>query len=167
MKMLKHRIQMVINGSTHEVEVQSGEFLSDVLRDRFYLTGTKESCGIGDCGSCTVIMDGVTVASCLTLAVEADGTEIVTIEGIAPGDGVLHTIQKKFSEYGAVQCGFCTPGMIISAKALLDRNPAPSEKEIKDAISGNLCRCTGYIKIIEAIYEAANDLKQGGDRNNG
>jgi carbon-monoxide dehydrogenase small subunit len=166
MKMLIHRIRMNINGSIHEVEVQSGEFLSEVLRDKLYLTGTKESCGIGDCGSCTVIMNGVTVASCLTLAVEADGTEIVTIEGIAPGEGELHPIQSKFSDSGAIQCGFCTPGMIVSAKALLDRNPTPSEEEIKDAISGNLCRCTGYIKIIEAISQAANVLKQGGDRNN-
>jgi carbon-monoxide dehydrogenase small subunit len=105
-------------------------------------------------------MEGVTVTSCLTLAVEADGKEIVTIEGVAPGNGDLHPIQKKFSETGAIQCGFCTPGMIMSAKALLDRNPAPSEEDIKDAIGGNLCRCTGYIKIIEAIAGAAGDLTQ-------
>jgi len=151
---------MTINGNRHEVGVQSKEFLSEVLRDKLYLTGTKESCGMGDCGSCTVMMDGVTVASCITLAVEADGKEIVTIEGIAPGEGELHPIQKKLSECGAIQCGFCSPGMIISAKALLARNPTPSEQEIMDAISGNLCRCTGYVKIIEAISKAANDLKR-------
>ncbi len=158
--MLTHRIHLIVNETRYEVEVESNEFLSDVLRDKLHLTGTKESCGMGDCGACTVIMEGVTVTSCLTLAVEADGKEIVTIEGVAPGNGDLHPIQKKFSETGAIQCGFCTPGMIMSAKALLDRNPAPSEEDIKDAIGGNLCRCTGYIKIIEAIAGAAGDLKQ-------
>jgi carbon-monoxide dehydrogenase small subunit len=158
--MLTHHIHLIVNETRYEVEVESNEFLSDVLRDKLHLTGTKESCGMGDCGTCTVIMEGVTVTSCLTLAVEADGKEIVTIEGVAPGNGELHPIQKKFSETGAIQCGFCTPGMIMSAKALLDRNPAPSEEDIKDAIGGNLCRCTGYIKIIEAIAGAANDLTQ-------
>ncbi len=158
--MLTHRIHLIVNETGYEVEVESNEFLSDVLRDKLHLTGTKESCGMGDCGACTVIMEGVTVTSCLTLAVEADGKEIVTIEGVAPGNGDLHPIQKKFSETGAIQCGFCTPGMIMSAKALLDRNPAPSEEDIKDAIGGNLCRCTGYIKIIEAIAGAAGDLTQ-------
>ena len=158
--MLTHRIQLIVNDDRYEVEVESREFLSDVLRDRLFLTGTKESCGIGDCGSCTVLMDGEAVASCLTLAVEAHGKEIVTIEGIALGQGELHPLQEKFSESGAIQCGFCTPGMIISAKALLDRNPAPSQGEIKDAISGNLCRCTGYTKIIEAISAASDDQGQ-------
>jgi len=158
--MLTHCIHLIVNETKYEVEVESKEFLSDVLRDKLHLTGTKESCGMGDCGACTVIMDGVTVTSCLILAVEADGKEIVTVEGIAPGNGELHSIQKKFSEFGAIQCGFCTPGMIMSAKALLDRNQTPSEAEIKDAIGGNLCRCTGYIKIIRAIAGAAEDLKQ-------
>ncbi len=157
--MLTHKIQLKVNGSTYDVEVESKAFLSEILRGKLFLKGTKESCGLGDCGSCTVIMDGLPVTSCLTLAVEAESKEIVTIEGIASEAGELHPIQKKFSECGAVQCGFCTPGMIISAKGLLDRNPFPSEEEIKDAISGNICRCTGYSKIIEAISAASNDLK--------
>ena len=157
--MLTHKISLRVNGTCYEVEVESREFLSEVLRDRLFLTGTKESCGLGDCGSCTVIMDGIPVTSCLTLAVEAEGKEILTIEGMAPEVGELHSIQRKFSECGAVQCGFCTPGMIISAMALLDRNPSPSEEEIKDAISGNICRCTGYTKVIKAIASASNEMR--------
>ena len=157
--MLTHKIRLRVNGTRYEVEVESREFLSEVLRDRLFLTGTKESCGLGDCGSCTVIMDGIPVTSCLILAVEAEGKEIVTIEGIAPEVGELHPIQSKFSECGAVQSGFCTPGMIISAKALLDRNPSPSQEEIKDAISGNICRCTGYTKIIKAISAASDEMR--------
>ena len=153
--MLTHKIKLNVNGAMYDVEVESRELLSDVLRERLFLTGTKVSCGAGDCGSCTVLMDGLPVTSCLTLAVEAEGKEIVTIEEAAPEMGQLHPIQEKFSECGAVQCGFCTPGMIISAKALLDRNPSPSEEEIKEAIGGNICRCTGYAKIIEAIAAAA------------
>lgn len=160
--MRTHRIQLKVNGIDYEVEVESREFLSEVIRDKLFLTGTKESCGTGDCGSCTVIMDGVTVTSCLTLAAEADGKEITTIEGMAFENGELHPIQKAFSECGAVQCGFCTPGMILSAKALLDRNQFPAEEEIKEAISGNICRCTGYTKIIEAISSASDEMIREG-----
>jgi carbon-monoxide dehydrogenase small subunit len=157
--MLKHNIKLRVNGTEYAVEVESKEFLVDVLREKLFLTGTKESCGVGDCGSCTVIMNGRAVASCLTLAVEAQGKEILTVEGLAPEVDGLHVIQKNFSESGAIQCGFCTPGMVMSAKALLDRNASPSEEDIKEAISGNICRCTGYLKIIQAISAAADEMK--------
>ncbi|MBI4267338.1 MAG: (2Fe-2S)-binding protein, partial [Chloroflexi bacterium] len=128
--------------------------LLEVIRDKFQLTGTKESCSLGDCGACTVILDGKAVNSCLVLAVAARGKEVLTIEGLRNEAG-LHPIQKAFIEHGAVQCGFCTPGMILSAKALLDENPTPTENEVREAIAGNLCRCTGYVKIIEAILSCA------------
>ncbi|MBZ4653492.1 MAG: (2Fe-2S)-binding protein [Peptococcaceae bacterium] len=148
--MMKHRIRFTINGEVREMEVKSNQRLLDLIRNDLDLTGTKEGCAGGECGACTVLVDGKAINSCLMLAVEADGKEILTIEGLAEGM-VLDPIQESFVEHGALQCGFCIPGMIMSAKALLKKNPHPSEMEIREAISGNLCRCTGYEKIIEAI----------------
>lgn len=154
MSPLKHTANLIINGEPHEVVVESRETLLDVMREKLLLTGTKKGCDEGDCGACTVLMDGRPVNSCLVLAVEADGKEILTIEGLAHGSE-LHPLQEAFVKSGSVQCGYCTPGMIMSAKALLDENPDPTEEEIKQAIAGNLCRCTGYVKIIDAIKETA------------
>ena len=125
--------------------------LLDYLRDVLGLRGTKEACGRGECGACTVLIEGVAVNSCIFPAMEADGKAVTTIEGISDGDGNLHPVQQAFVEHGAIQCGFCTPGLVLSAKALLDENPQPSESEIRKAIAGNLCRCTGYVQIVEAI----------------
>jgi carbon-monoxide dehydrogenase small subunit len=151
---LKKLIQLKINGETAEVVVEPKTTLLHVLREDLGLTGTKEGCGIGDCGACTVLLDGKPVASCLTLAVEVRDREVLTIEGLSK-DGELHPLQRAFIDHFAVQCGFCTPGMILSAKALLDRNPHPVEEEVRQALSGNLCRCTGYVKIVEAVLAAA------------
>ena len=151
---MKQTIELRVNGETVNVEVKPNRTLLEVLREQLGLTGTKEGCGKGDCGYCTVLMEGEPVLSCLTLAIEAQGKNIVTIEGLAEGER-LHPIQQAFVDFGAIQCGFCTPSMILSAKSLLSRTPNPSEEEIKEAISGTLCRCTGYVKIIEAIHEAA------------
>jgi len=147
-------IELKINDEFHAVSVSPNETLLDVLRDKIGLTGTKKGCDTGQCGACTILLDGKPVPSCLMLAVDVKGREILTIEGLAQY-GTLHPLQEAFVNGGAVQCGYCTPGMILSAKALLDRNPHPDEQEIKEAISGNLCRCTGYVKIIEAIAAAA------------
>ena len=152
---LKQVIELTINGEVREVLVEPRTTLLHVLREDLGLTGTKESCNAGDCGACTVLIDHKPVASCLTLAIEAQGKEILTIEGL-DREGGLHPIQQAFIDHYAVQCGFCTPGMILSAKALLDRNPNPTEKEVREAISGNLCRCTGYVKIVEAVLAAAH-----------
>jgi carbon-monoxide dehydrogenase small subunit len=154
---MKHSIKMVVNGEDYELVVNPNELLIDVLRDRLDLTGTKEGCGTGDCGACTVLVDGKAINSCLTLAIEMNDKEIFTIEGMAPG-GKLNPIQEAFIDEGAVQCGFCTPGMILSAKALLQEKRLPSEDEIK-----NLCRCTGYKKIIQAIQTAS--LRLGKESN--
>ena len=145
---------MTVNNKKYELAVEPNQILADVLRGRLGLTGTKVGCVDGDCGSCTVIMDGKAVNSCLVLAVRADGRNILTIEGLETDQG-LHPLQQAFVDNGAVQCGFCTPGMILSAKALLDRNPNPDRSEIRTAISGNLCRCTGYQKIVEAIEQTS------------
>jgi carbon-monoxide dehydrogenase small subunit len=150
-------IQLRVNGELYEVAVHPHWTLLEVLREELDLTGAKKGCDAGDCGGCTVILDGKPVVSCLTLAVEADGRDILTIEGLAQ-NGQLHPIQNAFVEHGAIQCGFCTPGVIMSAKALLDENPNPTEEEVRQAIAGNLCRCTGYVKIVEAILAAS----QGG-----
>ena len=150
----KHAIELKINGDIHEVLVEPRTTLLHVLREDLALTGTKEGCNAGDCGACTVLMDHKPVASCLFLAIEAQGKEILTIEGLDQ-QGRLHPLQQAFIDYYAVQCGFCTPGMILSAKALLDKNPRPTEEETREAISGNLCRCTGYVKIVEAILAAS------------
>jgi len=147
-------LTMTVNGAEVTVEIEADELLVDVLRDRLGLIGTKVGCNEGECGACTVIMDGEPVLSCLTPALRAEGREITTIEGLSDGE-VLHPLQQAFVEHGAVQCGYCTPGFIMSAKALLDRNPHPSREEIKEAIAGNLCRCTGYVKIMEAIEAVA------------
>jgi carbon-monoxide dehydrogenase small subunit len=149
-------IQVNINGQTYSLSVRGNETLLDLLRDSIGLTGTKKGCDTGECGACTVLFNGEPVNSCLVLAIEADGQEITTIEGLAR-DGHLDPIQAAFVKEGAVQCGYCTPGMIISAKALLNRNPHPNEEEIKEAIAGNLCRCTGYVKIIKAIQSAVQN----------
>ena len=150
-------VRLIINGEVYEVLVKPNAILLDVLRDQLGLTGAKRGCETGDCGACTVIMDGKAVNACLVLAMKADGREILTIEGLADGPK-LHPIQEAFAEKGAVQCGFCTPGMVLSAKVLLDRNPNPTIEEIKTGLAGNLCRCTGYIKIIEAIQTAARKM---------
>ncbi|MEW5827179.1 MAG: (2Fe-2S)-binding protein [Candidatus Bipolaricaulota bacterium] len=146
-------IRLTVNGRLETASVPAGLTLLELLRDRFHLTGTKEGCGIGECGACTVLLDGLPVASCLVLAVEADGRTVETIEGEAIG-GELSKLQKAFLEAGAVQCGFCTPGMIMSARGLLRRNPRPSDDEIVEAMSGNLCRCTGYEAILDAVRRA-------------
>jgi len=147
---MKQVIELKVNGELYEVAIEPHRTLLEALREELGLTGAKEGCDVGDCGSCTVLIDGKAVHSCLMLAVEARGKDILTIEGIAK-EGELHPLQKSFVEKGAIQCGYCTPGMILTAKSLLDKNPKPTEEEVKQAISGNLCRCTGYVKIIEAI----------------
>ena len=146
----KKTIKVKVNGAEHTLTISPDRMLLDMLREDLGLTGTKRGCGNGECGACSVIMDGKLVNSCLVPAMKADGSEISTVEGLA-SEGDLHPIQEAFLEKGAVQCGFCTPGMLLAAKSLLDQNPHPSLEEIKTAISGNLCRCTGYTKIIEAI----------------
>jgi len=150
---MKKLINLKVNGEIYEVAVEPRKTLLDVIRDDLGLTGTKKGCDQGECGSCTVIFNGKTVNSCLVLAVEAEGKDVLTIEGLAKGTK-LHPIQEAFINHGAIQCGFCTPGMIMSAKVLLDKNPNPTEKEVRDAIGGNLCRCTGYVKTVEAILAA-------------
>jgi len=155
--MSKIMIELTINGKKRKVETTISTRLLDLIRDDLRLTGTKEGCGKGECGACTVIMNGELVASCLILAPQADGVVITTIEGVGD-DKCLDPLQEAFIETGAVQCGFCTPGMILAAKKLLEENPHPTEEEIKRGISGNLCRCTGYQKIIDAIKLAANRL---------
>jgi len=148
---LKKQIELRINGVKREILVAPSELLLNVLRDRFGLTGAKYGCGIGECGACTVLVDGKPTLACLSLAIGLDGSDIVTVEGIGQPDGRLHPIQKSFLEHGAVQCGFCTPGMIVMAKALVDDNPNPSEEEVRQHIQGNICRCTGYTQIVKAI----------------
>jgi len=147
-------IRFTVNGGECQILVKPWATLLDVLREELGLTGTKEGCGVGECGACTVLMDGDAVNACLVLAGEANGRSITTIEGLAKGD-VLHPIQQAFVEVGGMQCGFCTPGMILSTKALLDRNANPSEEEIRKALEGNFCRCTGYTKIIASVKAAA------------
>ena len=155
---MKQLTKLKVNGEYYEVEVEPRQLLLDVLRDNLGLTGTKKACDFGNCGSCTVLMDGKSVLSCLTLAIEAQDKDILTVEGLAK-NGQLHPLQQAFVDYGAIQCGFCTPGMLLSAKALLDENTEPTEAEIMEGLSGNLCRCTGYTKIIEAVKAAAQNIK--------
>lgn len=150
-------IKVNINDKYYDLKVKPNTLLLDLLRNELGLTGTKRGCDTGECGACTVIMDGLTVNSCMVLAAEVNGKNITTIEGLEKG-GQLHPIQESFMEEGAIQCGFCTPGMVLSAKALLDKNPDPTDEEIRVAISGNLCRCTGYTKIIKAIKSAAQKM---------
>jgi len=152
---MTHQIELIINGEHYELMVKANKTLLEVIRDDLELTGTKMGCGTGDCGACTVLLDNRPVNACLVLAVEARGKEIVTIEGLAQGE-TLHPLQQAFIDHGAVQCGFCTPGMILTAKALLDNNPNPTEPMIRRAIAGNICRCTGYTKIVKAIMAVAS-----------
>ena len=155
---MKKIVSLTVNGVLHEVAVEPRRTLADLLRYDLGLTGTKKGCGIGDCGACTVLLDGVATFSCLTLAVQADGCSVETVEGLAK-DGQLDRLQRAFVEQGGIQCGFCTPGMLMTATELLRRNPRPSEQDIRRAISGNLCRCTGYQKIVEAIQAASKEAK--------
>jgi carbon-monoxide dehydrogenase small subunit len=149
-----------INGDTTEYLCEADETLLDVLRNRLGLTGAKEGCGTGDCGACSVTLDGRLVSSCLVLGAEANGREVRTIEGMAHGE-TLHPLQRKFIEHAALQCGICTPGFLVAAKALLDRNPDPTETEIRYWLAGNLCRCTGYDKIVRAVQDAAAEMRKG------
>jgi carbon-monoxide dehydrogenase small subunit len=156
--MKTYLIEITVNGERRKAEVTARETLLDVLRNRLGATEVKNGCGKGDCGSCAVILDGRAVNSCLTLALQADGKEVITLKGIGTEENP-HPLQKSFVEHGAIQCGFCTAGMIVSAKAILDQNQRPSSDEIREAISGNLCRCTGYKKIIEAVQDVALEEK--------
>ena len=153
----RHRVQITVNDEEHDLLVQPAKTLLDLLRHELGLTGTKKGCDEGDCGACTVIVDGKVVTACLVLAVEVDGARITTIEGLQEGDA-LHPIQQAFVDSGAVQCGFCTPGLILTTKALLDEIPNPSEDEIKHYLEGNLCRCTGYAKILDAVKIAIGQV---------
>ncbi len=159
--MSRMAISTTVNGDPAEFLCDPGETLLDALRESLGLTGAKEGCGSGDCGACTVMLDGAMVCSCLVLAAEVEGRSIATIEGVAEGS-VLHPVQDKFLEFGALQCGFCTPGFIVAAKALLDHNPDPDESEIRYWLAGNLCRCTGYDKIVRAVQSAAAQMRQEG-----
>lgn len=156
---MKQDITLKINGESYEARVKPSETLLEVLRDKLGLTGTKEGCDTGKCGACTVLIEGKAVRSCLTLAIAARDKEITTIEGLAHGKE-LHPIQQAFVEHGALQCGFCTPGMIMISKAFLEENPDPTEKEIREALVGNICRCTGYVKIVEAIQASAKEMRR-------
>jgi carbon-monoxide dehydrogenase small subunit len=151
-----HAIRLTVNGRPEEATVPAGMTLLEFLRERLYLTGAKEGCGAGECGACTVLLDGLPITACLVLAVETDGRDVRTVEGEAV-DGELSALQRAFIEEGAVQCGFCTPGMILSARGLLLRNPNPTEEEIVEAMAGNLCRCTGYEAILAAVRRAAKE----------
>ena len=155
-------IKLRVNGQEYYVEIDENQRLLDVLRENLRLTGTKEGCGEGECGACTVIMEGVTVNSCMIMAFQAEGKEIITIEGMETKVGI-HPIQQAFLDEGAVQCGFCIPGMVLSAKVILDEKPTPTREEIREAISGNLCRCTGYNKIVDAIQTASKYIRAKGE----
>ncbi len=157
---MKREINLTVNGKAYQLEVNLHRPLVAVLRDELGLTGVKHGCGEGECGSCTVLVNGKPVLSCLTLAVSADGKEITTIEGLAK-DGKLHPVQEAFIKHGAIQCGYCTPGMILTAKALLDDNPRPTGEEVEQYLRGNLCRCTGYAQIVEAVLSAAEEIGGG------
>ena len=156
--MAKHLVTAKVNGDEVEFLCETGQTLLEALRDELRLTGTKEGCGTGDCGACSVVVDGRLQCSCLMLGVEAEGKSIETIEGMAKGEK-LHPLQQKFLEHAALQCGVCTPGMLIAAKSLLERNPDPTEEEVRYGLAGNLCRCTGYHKIVEAVLDAAREMR--------
>ncbi len=152
-------VSTTVNGDAREFLCDPRETLLDVLRDRLELTGAKEGCGTGDCGACTVVLDGRPVCSCLVLAAEAQGHEVGTVEGVSDGED-LHPLQRKFIEHAALQCGICTPGILVAAKALLERDPDPSETEVRYWLAGNLCRCTGYDKIVRAVLDAASEMRE-------
>ena len=152
------KLELTVNGESHELTIKPNTLLIDVLNKELRWTGPKRGCDSSSCGACTVILDGKAVRSCSILALQANNKEVITIEGLADGDK-LHPIQQAFIDYGAVQCGYCTPGMIMSAKALLDENPNPTEDELRQALRGNLCRCTGYVKIVEAVLAAKEKIK--------
>jgi aerobic carbon-monoxide dehydrogenase small subunit len=158
---MKQLVAVTINGEPHELAVEPYRSLLDVLRNEVGLTGTKKGCDVGDCGACTVILNGKPVNSCLVLALEVKGAEVVTIEGIQFGPDRLHPLQENMMRFGGSQCGFCSPGIIVMAKALLDENPNPTEDEIRFTLAGNICRCTGYTKIIEAVLATAKQLSAG------
>ncbi len=159
--MKKEIVTFKINGRSYEAIITPNMTLSELLREKLDLTGTKNACGVGECGSCTVLVDGKPTLSCSTLAIAVRNKDILTIEGLAKGTK-LHPIQQAFIDYGAIQCGFCSPGMIMMAKALLEENPKPTREEVKEGIGGNLCRCTGYVKIIDAVMAAAETMRKGG-----
>ena len=156
--MSRNHVSATVNGDSVEFLCETGQTLLDVLRDELRLTGTKEGCGTGDCGACSVMVDGRLVCACLMLAVEAEGKAIETIEGMAKGEA-LHPLQRKFIEHAALQCGICTPGILIAARSLLERNPDPTEEEVRYWLAGNLCRCTGYHKIVDAVLDAAREMR--------
>ncbi|NMB41616.1 MAG: (2Fe-2S)-binding protein [Firmicutes bacterium] len=156
---MKKRIELTINGEHYEFNVEPWRTLVEVIREEAGLTGAKESCGTGECGNCLVILDGKPVNSCLVLAVDANGKDILTIEGVAEGEK-LHPLQKAFVDHGAIQCGFCTPGMILAAKSFLEKNPKPTRMETKEAMEGVLCRCTGYVRILDAVLAASQEMMQ-------
>ena len=158
--MSMHKITLYVNGHPRTLEVKSNELLLNVLRNRLYLTGAKYGCGIAECGACTVIKDGKSILSCMLPAVAADGCEITTVEGLVSDDGQLSPVQQSFVDNAAIQCGFCTPGMVMTSTALLNENPDPSEDEIRDYLRGNLCRCTGYASIVKAVQDAAQRLQK-------
>lgn len=158
---MKRAISFAVNGERIELELEPYRSLLDVLRNEAGLTGTKKGCDVGDCGACTVILNGKPVNSCLVLGVEAQDARVETVEGLQAADGTLHPLQENFLKLGGAQCGFCTPGILMMAKALLDENPRPTEDEIRFGIAGNICRCTGYTRIVEAIQEAAKEMRRG------
>jgi carbon-monoxide dehydrogenase small subunit len=155
---MKQSINFILNAEPIQVEIEPHLTLLQLLRDKLELIGAKEGCGMGECGACTILLDGKTINSCIFPAMEVEGKSVTTIEGLIDAQGNLHPIQKAFIQYGAIQCGFCTPGMLLSAKALLDENPKPTEEEIRNGIAGNLCRCTGYLQIIQAIKAVSGQL---------
>jgi len=157
---MSNEIEFTCNGNLTRVKIEPHWTLLHMLREGLGFTGTKEGCGSGECGACTVIVDGLAVNACIFLAVEADGKEITTVEGLADADGTLHPLQQAFVDNGGIQCGFCTPGMLMSAKALLDENPAPDEPQIKAALAGNICRCTGYVQIFDSVKAATGESRE-------
>jgi carbon-monoxide dehydrogenase small subunit len=156
---VKQPISLIVNGERHDTLCQPNLTLLEVLRENLQLTGTKHGCELGECGACAVLLDGEPVLSCLVLAMECDGQQITTVEGLTRGAS-LHPLQAAFADHGAAQCGYCTPGVLVTAKALLDRNPCPSRTEVREALSGNLCRCTGYLQILDAVDAAAHVLRE-------
>jgi aerobic carbon-monoxide dehydrogenase small subunit len=164
---LRHEIRFTLNGAEVVADVSGSEVLTDVLRGALALAGTREGCGKGECGACTVLVDGLAENACLTRAVEVEGREVTTIEGLAGPDGELAPVQKAFVEKGGIQCGFCTPGVILSAHALLRRTDTPDETEIREALAGNLCRCTGYVQILRSVQRAAEIQREDGDARGG